>query len=267
MESVFGSWIFWVIAGSLFLYVLIKLLTPSNADAARKIKDNLESTYVPTHEYVPASPGDFPGLDLAFYDRATADLEAAGFRRLGDMENLTLSRANPSMRTFIRILVSRDGTVGAGIYDIRLRGWARCLQGLGLLPKKLSTVDLETEFPDGRFLVTHNSPQAALMKSPPQFDVEVHSAETGADALLEAHLERLRRRLAAEPAIAPCVVRTLDDALASQKRQDGIKHAFRRSVGWVTREEMEGMAGPCSKQAARDVHDEIRKLDRDDRRR
>ena len=139
--------------------------------------------------------------------------------------------------------------------------WMRCLQWIDVVPKKLSTVDLETEFVDGRFLVTHNSPQAALMKSPPQFDVEVHPAAISADALLEAHLIRLRRRLAAEPEVKPCVIRTLDDALASQKGQEGIKHAHRKSVGWVTKEEMQRLAMPGAKGVARDVHDEIRKLD------
>ncbi len=109
--------------------------------------------------------------------------------------------------------------------------------------------------------MTHNSPHAALMKAPPGFDVEVHPAAMTADALLEAHLLRLRRRLAAEPGVPPCVVRTLDDALASQKRQEGIKHAHRKSVGWVTKEEMERLAMPGARGAARAVHDEIRKLD------
>jgi len=261
MEAIFSSWIFWVIAGSLFLILLLKLITPSNKDAARKIKENLEATYAPSHEYANVTPDQFPWVDLAFYERAASELGELGFQRLGDLENLTMSRANPSMRTFIRIMVSADGTVGAGIYDIKIRGWMKCLQWIDVVPKKLSTVDLETEFVDGRFLVTHNSPQAALMKSPPQFDVEVHPAAISADALLEAHLIRLRRRLAAEPEVKPCVIRTLDDALASQKGQEGIKHAHRKSVGWVTKEEMQRLAMPGAKGVARDVHDEIRKLD------
>lgn len=266
MEAIFGSWLFWIFAGSLFLIVLLKLITPSNREAARKIKENLEATYQPAHEYQVVSAEQYPWVDLAFYDRAAAELEGLGFRRLADVENLTMTRTNPSMRTFIRILVSQDGTVSAGIYDIKIRGWMRCLQWIGLVPKKLSTVDLETEFTDGRFLMTHNSPQAALMKAPTQFDVEVHPAAMSADTLLDAHLVRLRRRLASEPGVQPCVVRTLDDAFASQKRQEAIKHAHRKSIGWVTKEELERLAAPGAKGVARQVHEEIRKLDDGDRR-
>lgn len=262
MEAIFSSWIFWLIAGSLFIAVLIQLLQPGvNRDAARKIKDNLEATYAPQHEYASVEPEQFPWVDRAFYERTASELEGLGFRRLADMENLTLSRANPQLRTFIRIMTSKDGDVSAGIYDIKIRGWMKGLQWIGLVPKKLSTVDLETEFEDGRFLITHNSPQASVMKAPPQFEVDVHPCGTSADRLLEAHLVRLRKRLAAEPGARPCVIRTLDDALASQKRQEAIKHAHRKGIGWVTREEMDRLAMPGAKGVARDIHAEIRKLD------
>ncbi len=116
MEAIFSSWIFWVLSGSLFLFLLLKVLAPlGHRDAARKIKDNLEATYAPAHEYRVVKAEEFPWVDLRFYDRAASELEGLGFRRLGDVENLTLTRANPSLRTFIRILASPDGAVSAGI--------------------------------------------------------------------------------------------------------------------------------------------------------
>jgi hypothetical protein len=56
--------------------------------------ETIKALSMEKHEYGPASPRDFPHLDLTFYDRGEHELEQLGFRSLKDWENLTVSGAS-----------------------------------------------------------------------------------------------------------------------------------------------------------------------------
>ena len=70
--------------------------------AARQVRDQLEQLYASEHEYAVAHIEDFPDLDRAYYERATRTLEELGFRRLTDLEDLTLSRIDSGLFTGTR---------------------------------------------------------------------------------------------------------------------------------------------------------------------
>src|SRR3954466_3196553 len=82
----------------------------SPARGAEQIHRDTKALYSTEHEYVPVNPAEFRFADLAFYDRVERELETHGFRSLGDWEDVTLSRTYPKMRTFIRHMVSADGS-------------------------------------------------------------------------------------------------------------------------------------------------------------
>lgn len=136
------------------------------------------------HRWVDAA--DFPSLDCDFYDQTQAALESLDFRLLGDRENLTLTRAFPKLRTFVRAMVSAEEIISSYHYHIQ-----------AITPKAtrdIQTIELWSELSDGTFLTTSNSLQNAPGTTNPGIDCKRHSAATSPDELLRDHRERLARR-------------------------------------------------------------------------
>jgi mRNA-degrading endonuclease toxin of MazEF toxin-antitoxin module len=135
------------------------------------------------YEYRWVDAADFPNLDREFYDETQAALESLGFRWLGDRENLTLTKAFPKLRTFVRAMVSADGTISSYHYHIQ-----------AITPKgtrNIQTIELGSELSDGTFLTTSNSLQSAPGTTYPGIDSKRHAAATSPDELLCDHRERL----------------------------------------------------------------------------
>ena len=112
---------------------------------AEEMLDMLVMSYSANHEYVEVDPNDFGYLDLKYYERTWEKLREEGFRFLGDIEDLTLSRVHPRLRSFIKCLVSGDGTIMAGIYHMKPLGWWRVLSWFGLM-KQFKVLDLEFRY-------------------------------------------------------------------------------------------------------------------------
>ncbi len=75
------------------------------------------------HEYrVVDASVDFPGVDHVSYEALEQLLRQEGFVLLGDIEDVTVTRKYPLMRTFIRKMVSADGTITASLYDLAMIG-------------------------------------------------------------------------------------------------------------------------------------------------
>lgn len=62
----------------------------------------MENTFKEKHEYIRATLDVHPDLDRAFYEKATERFQAQGFTWVGDLEDLTVTKANPSNRTCLR---------------------------------------------------------------------------------------------------------------------------------------------------------------------
>jgi hypothetical protein len=100
---------------------------------------------------------DFRWLDARYYDAGQRRLEAAGFRCLGDLENISLSAVFQNLRTAIRNFTGDDGVVAASVWQVKLRGWLRVPAFLRLVKGDMRVVEFCTEFSDGTFVATLNS--------------------------------------------------------------------------------------------------------------
>jgi len=213
-------------------------------DAARRILDTIEAHYQTTHRYVPATPADFPHLDLAWYDRVAAEFEGLGFQRFGDIEDKTITDVPHTVLrpTFIRALVSRDGTVVGALFDPRLKGiWLRLLLWVfRKLPGKV--VEFETECSDGSFVGTSNGIAASVIALPPAINVAWMPMTTPAATVYAEHSSRLAAHLAARPGVTPLVMRTPEDMMRSQHRQNALKAAFRGEIAGLTTEELKALS-------------------------
>jgi hypothetical protein len=210
----------------------------------QRVRDQLDTLYAGEHDYARVTPAAFPDADLAFYDGAGAELEALGFRRIADIEDLTVSRVYPEQRTFIRVLADEGCVVRAGVYHFRPRGgliWL--LQMLRQVPRHVRVVELVSEVPTGRFLSTSNTKGIDRLEPPPEVRVERLEASTSVATLVTRHRERLQQQVRAQPDRVPSQFVSYEDVLASVQRGNQVAARWRQKVGRLTREELERMQG------------------------
>jgi hypothetical protein len=208
--------------------------------AAGDIKKLSESIYVPRHEYQHVDPRAFRHLDLRFYDSVRDGLVSLGCIWLGDVENMTLKGTPNDFRTFIRMMVSDDKLICIGLYHPKPKFWVRLL--LWMLRIKVGkTIDCETELSNGGYLVTSNAAEAGKLNAPPGFDMKYFPVKTPHETIFEAHRQRLKDWLAANPGIHATAMRTPEDALEMQHRMQAAKAAYRKAVGHVSEDELRKM--------------------------
>ena len=224
--------------------------------AAREILALIAATYQPTHEYVPADARLFGHLDSRFYERTTRLLGSNGFRKLADIEDKTITNSPNGvlMPVLVRTMLSRDGTVLAGLYHPRIKrlGLRILLWVFRKLPGKV--IDMETEFSDGSFVVTSNAVSAAAIELPTTLiSAEFLPGTVTALAVFHRHAARVAAHLVARPGVGTRAVSTLDELLASQNRMNAIKAAYRGEIGAVTKAELERLS-MFGKTVAGEVH-------------
>ena len=208
----------------------------------RRLRAELDAIYGGEHEYARVTPAAFPDADLGFYDRASAELGGMGFRRLADVEDLTLSRVYPERRTFLRIFADDGGAIRAAIYHLRVRGGGFA-SAMGMLPRDLYVVEVVSEIPQGHFVSTSNT--KGLDKLTPPREVESERLDVGAPIVqvIERHRARLGERARRRGADAPVTMWSWDDVLASIQRGHVVQARHRKAVGGLTREEVERFTG------------------------
>jgi hypothetical protein len=210
----------------------------------QRVREQLDALYAGEHEYARVTPAAFPDADLAFYDRAGAQLERMHFRRLADIEDLTVSRVYPDQRTFIRVLIDEGGVVRAGVYHFKPRGglmWL--LQVLGQVPRHVRVIELVTEVATGRFLSTSNTKGVDRLEPPPEMRVERLEPDASIEDVVARHRARVQQHVRAHPDRVPVQFVRYEDVLASVQRGNQASARWRQKIGRLTRDELERMQG------------------------
>ena len=180
-----------------------------------------------------ATDADFAKLDREWYEATAAEFERLGFRRFGDVVSVTVEKAT-GMTTVIRQFLSGDGTTVGGIYHVPI-------ETQRLAGKKLLTVEFESEFGDGTFLITGNTAETNLATSPPEIHTSKHPIDTPVGELLAAHEKEKANLLAAKG--GECVrVSTPEDLLELHRRQQRVRAKFRKEIGYIDPEEVKRVA-------------------------
>lgn len=252
----FLNWPLWVALGiSIFIvaWVFQRWLTRSGA---RSLFSSIKSVYAGDHDYVSVDPRAFDWMSLDYYSRMTPALEERGFLHLEDLEDLTLTRAFPLTRTFVRCFTGAEGTIVAGIYDLKPRGWYRLLQMAGAIPKDLRTIDLETELSDGGFVLSTTADRKlASIDIPPEADAGYYPRGMPLDDFLDDHTARVQAKLDANPGLDLIRVHTAVECRAMQTRLQRLKNRFKKDRGYLT-------AGDIARAANDPDAPEIKKLSR-----
>jgi hypothetical protein len=241
-----GTILVWATAWA-FVAVIARMVAQPNRRAAgggKRLRAELDAIYGGEHEYARVTPAAFPDADLAYYDRAGAELEAMGFRRIADVEDLTLSRVYPERRTFLRVFVDEGGAIRAAIYHLRIRsGGMALLSAVGMAPRDLHVVDLVSEVPRGQFIATSNTRGLDKLTAPKEVDIERLEVGASTAQVVSRHRARLTEHARRRGADAPVPLWTWEDVLASIQRGHVVATKHRQSVGGLSREEVERFTG------------------------
>jgi hypothetical protein len=188
-----------------------------------------------------ADAAAFPHLDLKRYDAFKLAIQKHGFGCLGDFQDVARNRAADSVTapTILRMCASRDGQVVLAYYQtktlppqrwhmlvqglLRLR-WISAIRNFRAQAKARQCVEIQTEFNDGSFLVTSNSPRAPEDGEAPKISSDFHAPGTPLPRLLDAHLANLGVILHAGRR-APLPVTSAEAMLNMQKRLAGLRQA------------------------------------------
>lgn len=241
--------------------------------AAEELLGRIRKQYSSLDTYAPANEADFRHLNLSTYARFQSELEQAGFRCIGDVE--VVNASHPLIaRTMIRGMLSSDGHVSAGYYQIKPMVWRQVrllLVGLwnhrfidapvGFI-KNMKTrhcIDFQTEFSDGRILSTSNAPGASAISMPPSIETCFLPAGTPAATLLAQHQARRKEILAEDAPCRPVFMASKEDVLAMTQRRKALANSHRASIGWITRDELLDMAGG-NERLADTMFEEVQKV-------
>ena len=180
---------------------------------------------------------EFPYLDKDVYDANTRELEALGFRHIGDMEAVALRQVSNFMPILVRGMM-KDETISVELYQMKTKGF------MGFLAKLLSglrnphIVSFEVEGMDGRRFMAIRTPPHLKPYEPPETTVECIPATCPILQSYEAFEKMYREFLRNNPDFVPRRFRSFEDILDSAKRQQAARAAFRREVGMLTRDEL-----------------------------
>ncbi len=240
-----GTILVWATAWA-FVAMIARMVAQPHRRAAgggRRLRAELDALYGGEHEYARVTPAAFPDADLAFYDRASAELEGMGFRRIADIEDLTLSRVYPERRTFLRVFVDEGGAIRAAIYHLRMRGGGGFLSAFGMAPRDLHVVDVVSEIPRGQFVATSNTRGLDKLTSPKELDIERLEVGAPIAQVVSRHRARLTERVKRRGADSPVSLWTWDEVLASIQRGHVASARHRQAIGGLSREEIERFTG------------------------
>jgi hypothetical protein len=157
---------------------------------------------------------------------------------------MTVTKANPAHRSCIRTLVGEGGGVVGSIYHVRmggLKGVLRFCQWIGLIPRNIRVIDLETEFHNGSFLGTTNAPAGQALSTGARIRMNYFKG-WGLERLLDFHREAVAAYVVANDT-QPVLHDSIATVIESHQRMNYLKAAHRASVGGLTKEELRAMGG------------------------
>jgi hypothetical protein len=213
-------------------------------------------------DYVPTDVGEYPAHQRRFAASAGKKLANLGFEKLGDYDPRHLS-VTLARKQMLSIYSRADGHATAAAFSIKPK-WPGFLGWLLMLVKgqykTADIVELETAFSDGTVISTNNAGGINPYGQGPHFLQEKLPARTGPAAILERHEARVKEHAAQHPQHSIRTIRTIEEVSAQQAEQVLAKNAYRRSIGFVSEEELRSMMGEQYDKFAPKVREKLKLL-------
>ena len=186
---------------------------------------------------------DYPSVAVRWANKVRKELERNGFRNLGDYEDQNLIE-QLGQRVFVRLMVDQSGTTAAAVYALRvpwpgLMGWLKML--LAGAPRLYRIVELESALQGDRFLISNNAGSADPFG---YGDVVVKQSlplRVNLSQVMQAHQAALQALVESGQILQD--ISSIEALMALQDKQRQAKNEYRRSIGYVTDQELEALLG------------------------
>jgi hypothetical protein len=237
-----------ILAGGLFLTTLLggglRARQRAAAIVGARVRAELDAAYAAEHDYTKVEAEAFVDVDLEFYRQAARAFEAQGFRKVADLEDLTLSRLHPESRTLLRMFVDEGRMIRAAAFQVAPRSALfTMLQVVRASNRPLFVLELVSELPRGKFLSTSNTGGLVALEQPAEVRCERLPPEAKLTALIERHRGRLTAALRRDPGMAPVTMEDHDELIASMQRHNQVIAKWRATQRGLSREELERLRG------------------------
>lgn len=227
--------------------------------AAKLISRNLEGAFQPDHIFRRVDAKEFPWLNNSFYDNNLAQLKIEEFEWLADIEDETLSKVFPNMRTFVRICLSPDRLTRAAIYEIVPGG----PQGIHTQPP-IQTRELISEASDGTTITTTTAPESRLLDQPGGSIRNNVSSDTPLDRMLEMHERSINGYIDLHYGVTLETISTFEEATAAWQKGIDRQRKRLKSGGGLNKREFMRIGGADKREVAEEVYDEMGNLRKKD---
>lgn len=224
--------------------------------AAASILKTVQNSFDGEHVYREINPKDFKYLDIKFYNRCQSEFEKNGFKHLGDIIDDKIINMKPSPRCFQRIVISEDGHTSATFYHSKPTLFWRFILFLMKTPAK--AFELQTEFSDGRWLLTTIIPEDILSSKPSDDYYIFCDKKTLITEAWTQHNNKIAEIISKHD-ITPVKFESLDEICKSENRQYSRLRKHLDDIGWVTEEYIEKQSGKKNK-FSHDVYEEVQRL-------
>jgi len=204
-----------VIWAVLFVYHKLVIMR-----GARETLDEAEAQERAGAEMVDADPDEFTWLDIDYYDQMQAELEAMGFRHVGDFENLTETRLHPYMRRFSRVMTGREGTVLAVVFMIRVIRRKMPLKYIWIPIGTKRVIAFTSTTEDGVRLYTTNTEGVSPKLDLPGLIMQEYPPDTPNTDMLSVHISTMGQILEHEPEMDFRAYRNREEVLQEQADED-----------------------------------------------
>lgn len=236
----------------------------------RRIARSLLRTQILTYEgpqqVQPVRSDGILERDHQWYAARQAEVEALGFRLLGDLEDPRATLfANPPQRTFMRILTDAAGTTAA-IWEITVRlprgKMVPPMEGnpAEMVETRIQAVEFSTTMSDGAELDTVPEGVAQMLLDPPYQHRDWMPRDTPPDVMWRRHQQRLADYQGDHPEATLLAVESLEGKITEYEASMRRKADFRRSLGWLAEEEIRRMLPNANDQFAAQIHKTMRAM-------
>jgi hypothetical protein len=258
---------FWNFGFGVLFALIAAALTPglwrptTRRELADKVSEGLEVLCDTDVRYAPVEAAKYPHLNLAFYERLRQQFEEHGFVHLEDIEEIRAKPMKGFPPTFLRVMLSRDGTRIGVLFHVK-PGWALRLIGA----KEMLSFGVETVFSNETSVGTDNADKVTMLDPVPGFN-ELHLPATSTlEMILEAQERRVAGHAAQNPGAIVVRVHSPEQLHALMLAANQRRAAFRRQHG-LSKQSLERLGGVTDNPVINDLHADltVRIQERDER--
>lgn len=208
---------------------------------AARIKQDIESHYTKEFEFQNVQLGDFSSIDENFYEEATKDFLSHGFTHMADVEYIHVTKANPNMKTPIRVFLHEGGKIYAAVFHLKMTGWKSILARLLGQKVDFQSKELQSLAQNGILVQSIASVTPSLTQPS---HVRRNSLAVGSSVrqLLRVHNSSVNAEEVNQGKTEFITHNTFDDIIKSEKMAHALEAKHRLSAGGLSERELFALA-------------------------